>query len=60
MRRPHLPRTQRGRRRAVQGLMVACVLALTPMTWMQAAASDRIRTTGDVPATEDDGHIGRG
>ncbi|MEV0096687.1 ElyC/SanA/YdcF family protein [Streptomyces sp. NPDC050738] len=52
MRRPHLPRTQRGKRRAVQGLMVACVLALTPATWMQAAASDRIRTTGDVPATD--------
>ncbi|WP_329127722.1 SanA/YdcF family protein [Streptomyces sp. NBC_01465] len=32
--------------------MVACVLALTPATWMQATASDRIRTTADVPATD--------
>jgi vancomycin permeability regulator SanA len=54
MRRPRLPipTTQRGKRRAVQGVMAACVLALTPMTWVQAAASDGMRTAGDVPATD--------
>ncbi|WP_327175682.1 YdcF family protein [Streptomyces sp. NBC_01335] len=45
-----LPRTRRGQRRAVQGLMVACVVALAPMTWMYTSAEAHIRTTADAPA----------
>ncbi|POX39510.1 hypothetical protein C3486_17830 [Streptomyces sp. Ru73] len=45
-----LPRTVRGRRRAVQALMAACVLALLPATWLQLSAGGRVRTAADVPA----------
>ncbi|WP_128376962.1 SanA/YdcF family protein [Streptomyces cavernae] len=49
---PRLPRTRRGRRRAVQALMLLCALALLPATWMYTAADDRLRTASDVPPTE--------
>jgi vancomycin permeability regulator SanA len=51
-RRPSLPRTRAGRRRAVQGFMLLCVLALLPATWMFVSTGDRLRTTADVPRTE--------
>jgi len=51
-RRPILPRTRKGQRRAVQAVMLLCVLALMPETWMFTAAGDRLRTTADVPRTE--------
>lgn len=50
--RPRLPRTRAGQRRAVQAVMLGCVLALLPATWLFLAADDRLRTTRDVPRTE--------
>ncbi|MFE6662612.1 vancomycin high temperature exclusion protein [Streptomyces sp. NPDC057697] len=50
--RPRLPRTRRGQRRAVQGVMVACVLVLAPSAWTHAVADARIRTTADAPAQQ--------
>ncbi|QNE77517.1 hypothetical protein F0344_25535 [Streptomyces finlayi] len=50
--RPSLPRGRRGRRLAVQGLMVACVVGLAPATWMHATADARVRTTADAPAQQ--------
>ncbi|WP_405560954.1 vancomycin high temperature exclusion protein [Streptomyces sp. NBC_01180] len=47
-----LPRTRRGRRRAVQAVMLGCVLALAPATWMFTVAGDRVRTTADVPPAD--------
>ncbi|MFF4346564.1 vancomycin high temperature exclusion protein [Streptomyces sp. NPDC001530] len=47
-----LPRTRTGQRRAVQGLMLLCVLALLPATWMYVVTGDRLRTTADAPRTE--------
>lgn len=44
-----LPRTRGGQRRAVQCLMVACAVALAPMTWMYASAQSHVRTTADAP-----------
>ncbi|MFD1661046.1 vancomycin high temperature exclusion protein [Streptomyces caeni] len=52
IRRPRLPRTRAGRRRAVQGLMLLCVLALLPATWLFLTTGDRLRTTADVPRTQ--------
>ncbi|MGW2550354.1 SanA/YdcF family protein [Streptomyces sp. NPDC001635] len=52
IRRPRLPRTRAGRRRAVQVLVLLCVLALLPATWMYLATGSRLRTTADVPRTE--------
>ncbi|MCX5583052.1 SanA/YdcF family protein [Streptomyces erythrochromogenes] len=49
--RPLLPRTRTGQRRAVQAVMLLCVLALLPATWMFTAADYRLRTTADVPRT---------
>ncbi|MFE4172597.1 vancomycin high temperature exclusion protein [Streptomyces sp. NPDC056909] len=49
-RRPWWPRDRRGRRRAVQTVMLGCVLALMPVTWMHAVADSRVRTVADVPA----------
>lgn len=49
---PSLPRTRRGRRRAVQTLMALCALALLPATWLHVSTGDRLRTTADVPRTE--------
>ncbi|WP_406363463.1 YdcF family protein [Streptomyces sp. NBC_00715] len=51
LRAVRLPRTRPGRRRAVQALMVLCVLALLPMTWMYVTTGDRLRTTADAPRT---------
>ncbi|MEU9801793.1 ElyC/SanA/YdcF family protein [Streptomyces sp. NPDC051000] len=45
-------RTVRARRRAVQAVMVGCVLALLPSAWTHAAAAPRLRTTADAPAAE--------
>ncbi|MGC5531722.1 SanA/YdcF family protein [Streptomyces sp. SR-10] len=47
-----LPRTRRVRRRLVQGLMAACVLALVPATWMRLESGDRVGTTAEAPARE--------
>ncbi|GGY31868.1 SanA/YdcF family protein [Streptomyces omiyaensis] len=47
-----LPRTVRARRRAVQAVMAAAVLALLPAAWMHTAAAGRLRTTADVPARD--------
>ncbi|MEU6367052.1 ElyC/SanA/YdcF family protein [Streptomyces sp. NPDC046931] len=52
IRRPRLPRTRTGQRRTVQGLMLLCVLALLPMTWLFLSTGDRLRTTADVPRAE--------
>ncbi|WP_369246423.1 vancomycin high temperature exclusion protein [Streptomyces sp. R41] len=51
-RMPRLPRTRTGQRRAVQGIMLLCVLALLPSTWMYVVTGDRLRTTADAPRTE--------
>ena len=40
--RPRLPRTRRGRRRALRGAVLACVLALLPSAWLFVAAGDRV------------------
>ncbi len=45
-----LPATRKGRRRAVQAVMAACALALLPVTWVHAAADDRLRRVEDVPS----------
>ncbi|GGX51750.1 SanA/YdcF family protein [Streptomyces minutiscleroticus] len=50
--RPRLPRTRAGRRRAVQAVMLGCVLALLPATWMFTAADGRLRTAADVPRAD--------
>ncbi|WP_406381262.1 vancomycin high temperature exclusion protein [Streptomyces sp. NBC_01618] len=50
--RPRWPRTRRGQRRAVQGVMVACVVALTPATCMYSVADARVGTTADAPAQQ--------
>ncbi|WP_199835907.1 vancomycin high temperature exclusion protein [Streptomyces sp. TP-A0356] len=52
IRAPRLPRTRAGQRRAVQGLVLLCVLALLPTTWLFLATDDRLRTTADVPRTQ--------
>ncbi|MDO0927838.1 ElyC/SanA/YdcF family protein [Streptomyces sp. TG1A-8] len=52
IRRPGLPRTRRGWRRLVQGVMAGCVLALLPATWLFVSTADRLRTPADVPRTE--------
>ncbi|WP_328621553.1 SanA/YdcF family protein [Streptomyces sp. NBC_00354] len=41
-----------GRRRAVQAVVAAFVLALLPSAWTHAVAADRLRSTADAPATE--------
>lgn len=52
LRRPRLPRTRAGQRRLVQGVMLGCVLALLPATWMFVVTGDRLRTAADVPRTD--------
>ncbi|MFB7703600.1 SanA/YdcF family protein [Streptomyces niveus] len=47
-----LPRTRRGQRRAVQAVMVGCVLALVPATWLYTTADAHVRDLADVPARE--------
>ncbi|MFD9330928.1 vancomycin high temperature exclusion protein [Streptomyces sp. NPDC060065] len=49
---PRLPQTRAGQRRGIQALMLLCVLALLPSTWMYAVTGDRLRTTADAPRTE--------
>ncbi|ARZ70262.1 YdcF family protein [Streptomyces sp. HU2014] len=48
--RLRLPRTRRGRRRAVWAVVAGCVLALLPVTWVYAAAEPRVRDVRSVPA----------
>ncbi|WP_035852393.1 SanA/YdcF family protein [Kitasatospora azatica] len=43
-------RGRRRQRRAFQGLLLLCSLALVPSTWLFCADSSRIRTVADVPA----------
>ncbi|WP_394816270.1 SanA/YdcF family protein [Streptomyces mooreae] len=50
IRRIHLPRTRRDRRRAYQAVVALTVLALAPATWMNAAAGPRVRSVADAPA----------
>ncbi|MFF7964302.1 vancomycin high temperature exclusion protein [Streptomyces sp. NPDC007903] len=50
--RPRLPRTVRGHRRLVRGVVAGCVLALLPSTWLYVSTADRLRTASDVPRTE--------
>jgi vancomycin permeability regulator SanA len=52
MSRPHLPGTRRGKRLALQGVMLGCVLALAPVTWIYTAADGLVRTSADVPAAD--------
>jgi vancomycin permeability regulator SanA len=47
-----LPRTRAGQRRLVQVVMLVCVLALLPATWMYVVTGDRLRTAADVPRTD--------
>ncbi|MEU6216529.1 ElyC/SanA/YdcF family protein [Streptomyces sp. NPDC047022] len=47
-----LPRTRAGQRRAVQGVVLLCVLALLPATWLFLTTGSRLRTTEDVPRTD--------
>ncbi|MEU8586907.1 ElyC/SanA/YdcF family protein [Streptomyces sp. NPDC048664] len=49
---PWLPRTRTGRRRAVQGVVLLCVLALLPATWLFLTTGGRLRTTEDAPRTD--------
>ncbi|MFD6244216.1 SanA/YdcF family protein [Streptomyces roseolus] len=46
------PRTVRARRRTVQAVMAAAVLALAPAAWTHTAAAGKLRTTADVPARD--------
>ncbi|MER7795221.1 ElyC/SanA/YdcF family protein [Streptomyces sp. NPDC097640] len=48
--RLRLPKTRRGRRRAVQVVMALSVLALLPATWLRLATDSRVRTVADVPS----------
>ncbi|WP_262387167.1 vancomycin high temperature exclusion protein [Streptomyces sp. TRM49041] len=47
-----VPGTRRGRRRLVQGVMLACVLALAPATWLHTSTAGHLRTVADVPARD--------
>ncbi|MDX6347370.1 MAG: hypothetical protein QOF84_2160 [Streptomyces sp.] len=47
--RMRLPRERQDRRRLLQAVMLGCVLALLPTTWLQASAADRVRTVADAP-----------
>ncbi|MEW1694938.1 vancomycin high temperature exclusion protein [Streptomyces sp. NPDC093249] len=47
-----LPRTTRARRRTVQAVMAASVLALLPATWLHTTAAGKLRTTAEVPARD--------
>lgn len=49
--RPRLPRTVRGRRRLVRGVVAGCVLALLPSAWLYVSTADRLRTAANVPRT---------
>nr|WP_245791195.1 ElyC/SanA/YdcF family protein [Actinacidiphila rubida] len=45
-----LPKTRRGRRRALRLAVAVAVLALLPATWVRLAGDARVRTEADVPA----------
>ncbi|CAL9412595.1 ElyC/SanA/YdcF family protein [Streptomyces sp. NPDC052644] len=47
-----LPATRKGQRRLAQGVMLACVLALAPATWLHTSTSGGVRTVADVPARD--------
>ena len=49
-RRMGWPATRRGRRRMLRWTAAGCALALAPMTWLYASASQRVRDPADVPA----------
>lgn len=49
---PKLPRSRRSRRRIVQAIMLACVFAIAPATWMHVVADSRVRTVAEVPAQD--------
>lgn len=44
--------SRRARRRAVQAVMLGCVLALLPATWLHASAESRLRTVEAAPARD--------
>ncbi|CAM5496392.1 hypothetical protein SALBM135S_06255 [Streptomyces alboniger] len=44
-----LPRTRRGQRRAVRAVVVLCVLALTPATWLFVTTDGKTGTVADAP-----------
>ncbi|MFF3326748.1 vancomycin high temperature exclusion protein [Streptomyces sp. NPDC002889] len=50
--KPRLPRSRRARRRTVQTVMLGCVIALAPATWMHAVADSRVLTVAEVPAQD--------
>ncbi|GLF93822.1 SanA/YdcF family protein [Streptomyces yaizuensis] len=50
--RPRLPRTPRGRRWLVRGVMFVCVLALLPATWTHRVADRHVHTAAEVPAQD--------
>jgi len=50
LRRPSLPRTRRGQRRAYQAAVVAGVIGLAPVTWLHLYAGNRVHGQDDVPA----------
>ena len=47
--RPRRPTTRRGQRRLVQAVVLGCVLALAPATWLHLVADSRVRTVADAP-----------
>jgi vancomycin permeability regulator SanA len=49
---PRLLREPGRKRRAVQAIMLSCVFALAPATWLHAVADSRVRTVADAPAGE--------
>lgn len=52
LRRPgwlRVPRTPKGRRRAVRTVVALCVLALLPATWLFVTTDDEIGTVADAP-----------
>ncbi|WP_374196318.1 vancomycin high temperature exclusion protein [Streptomyces sp. ISL-10] len=44
--------SRRAQRGIAQAVMLGCVLALAPATWMHAVADSRVRAVADVPAQE--------
>lgn len=51
-RRPSLPRTRRGQRRAYQAAVLAGVIGLAPVTWLHLYAGSRVRSLDDVPSRD--------
>ncbi|UFQ15457.1 MULTISPECIES: SanA/YdcF family protein [Streptomyces] len=52
VRRPawlRIPRTRKGQRRAVQGVMALCVVALLPATWLFVTTDSKIGSVADAP-----------